>query len=68
VQAHDEQLKSELHNRKLLQTRGEIPPDRKETHCTILNKVEKYKAMVAKLADALCENLPELPTLPAGKL
>jgi hypothetical protein len=64
---HDEVNKSELYNRKLLRTKGEIPADRKEAHLGLLSKFEKFHSNVTKFADAVDEDIPELEALPAGR-
>ncbi|XP_035701719.1 regulator of nonsense transcripts 2 isoform X3 [Folsomia candida] len=65
VNIHTEKQRSELHNRKLLRSKGEIPTDRKEVHMGIVAKFDKYLGTATKFSDLLDSDLPVLVDLPA---
>lgn len=58
---HKELKNMERQNRRILQTKGELSAERKETFDTLLQTYQKLLANTAVFADLLDEDLPELP-------
>lgn len=58
---HKELKNMERQNRRILQTKGELSTERKETFDTLLQTYQKLLANTAVFADLLDEDLPELP-------
>lgn len=58
---HKELKNMERQNRRILQTKGELSSERKETFDTLLQTYQKLLANTAVFADLLDEDLPELP-------
>ncbi|ODN04067.1 Regulator of nonsense transcripts 2 [Orchesella cincta] len=65
VKKHEELLKSEKYNRKLLITKGEIAADRQEAHSELSSRFEKYHNNATKLSYLLDIPMPVLRQLPA---
>ncbi|KAK7464560.1 hypothetical protein BaRGS_00037895 [Batillaria attramentaria] len=62
VTNNQQALKSmERQNRKILQTKGELSQERRETHETAYNNFQKLYSSASALADLLDEDMPEFP-------
>lgn len=66
LQKHEEVLKSEKYNRKLLVTKGEVPADRLDAHNELATRFDKYHSNASKFGYFLDIEMPALRQLPAG--
>jgi len=67
LQRNDKVLGEEKYNRKLRETKGEVPPDRQLSHDKLVASFQAFYDCTSKLADLLNFSMPKLRQLPSGR-